>query len=400
MAASKYKGFRKKKLNPDHGMVSGLRKQNAYLRKTLAELSHQHSEYYRLIERFLSLETIRLESSQPPPTKDEKTALPPEQMSNRGRNPLTEKITENMKTKRSIASYAREIEEIKNKLVVVSARCQYLENKLAREKDLKTEEMASTTSVPELQNHLKIALEKNKQWLEYDQQREAYVRAILARMLWLEKQLNEANQAHSQQHNEDHSDDKELIQEMQEHYERLLQKAKDELEVLREEVDMTNQKLIKTQNRGKEQEKELEELKQLLQTETMHRKCAPKQHHCPEEEQQRLKDETKDLQCRLDQAKRKSANFELQANLFQKFMLNRHHEDQEKIAELERQRDHQDCNSCEEAHPPSQLSTHSLTSSPNSSWLNESILECPGCQAEYAASHYRELMNHLDICLV
>lgn len=50
------------------------------------------------------------------------------------------------------------------------------------------------------------ALEKNKQWLEYDQQREFYVRAILARMLWLEKQLNDANQALSQQHNEDHSD--------------------------------------------------------------------------------------------------------------------------------------------------------------------------------------------------
>ena len=50
------------------------------------------------------------------------------------------------------------------------------------------------------------ALEKNKQWLEYDQQREAYVRAALARMSWLETQLNEANQARSQQHNEGHSD--------------------------------------------------------------------------------------------------------------------------------------------------------------------------------------------------
>lgn len=50
------------------------------------------------------------------------------------------------------------------------------------------------------------ALEKNKQWLEYDQQREAYVRAILDRMLWLEKQQNDANQALSQQHNKDHSD--------------------------------------------------------------------------------------------------------------------------------------------------------------------------------------------------
>lgn len=171
------------------------------------------------------------------------------------------------------------------------------------------------------------ALEKNKQWLEYDQQREAYVRAIMARMLWLEKQLNEASQARSQQHNEDHSDgesegqwvvgthnwgnkgqktvttrfsryrncpgvaqyyrvcsmkcivkiwcfittwavsnffdyvrlcvnssssaslitEKEQLKRMQEHYERLLQKAKDELEVLREQVDVTQQNLIITQ---------------------------------------------------------------------------------------------------------------------------------------------------------
>lgn len=49
------------------------------------------------------------------------------------------------------------------------------------------------------------ALEKNQKWLEYDQQREAYVRAILVRMLRLETQLNEANQAQSQQHNKDHS---------------------------------------------------------------------------------------------------------------------------------------------------------------------------------------------------
>ena len=50
------------------------------------------------------------------------------------------------------------------------------------------------------------ALEKNKHWLEYDQQREAYVRAVVDRILELEKQLREANQARSQQHNDDHSD--------------------------------------------------------------------------------------------------------------------------------------------------------------------------------------------------
>lgn len=35
---------------------------------------------------------------------------------------------------------------------------------------------------------------------------------------------------------------------MQEHFERLLQKAKDELEVLRERVEVTHQNLMITQN--------------------------------------------------------------------------------------------------------------------------------------------------------
>lgn len=38
----------------------------------------------------------------------------------------------------------------------------------------------------------------------------------------------------------------ERISQMQEHYERLLKKAKDELEVLRQQVDMTHQNLILT----------------------------------------------------------------------------------------------------------------------------------------------------------
>lgn len=41
--------------------------------------------------------------------------------------------------------------------------------------------------------------------------------------------------------------ERERISQMQEHYERLLRKAKDELEVLREQVDMAQQKLIITQ---------------------------------------------------------------------------------------------------------------------------------------------------------
>ncbi|XP_075949909.1 centrosomal protein of 55 kDa-like [Anarhichas minor] len=262
-------------------------------------------------------------------------------------------------------------------------------------------------------------------------------------MLWLEKQLNEANQARLQQHNEDHSDKMEKISQMQEHYERLLQKAKDELEVLREKFNMTQNWCVET-------ERGLEELKQQLQTANMSRTSAPGDHHCSEDEEQWLsaetenlqdeeqwqRAETEDLQCRLHKEKRRSAHFELQSSVLQKVLLNHQHADQEKIADLERQikissqdledekqncsylkkqmvrvlkklqkprdhatkqskRDQQDRTSCEAA---SLSSRDTPTWSPPSSSLDESFLECPSCRAEYPASHYRELLSHLEIC--
>uniref|UniRef100_A0AAX7V8P4 TSG101 and ALIX binding domain-containing protein n=1 Tax=Astatotilapia calliptera TaxID=8154 RepID=A0AAX7V8P4_ASTCA len=241
--------------------------------------------------------------------------------------------------------------------------------------DSTADEQVSTSNeaVAEVQIHLRDALEKNKQWLEYDQQREAYVRAILARMLWLEKQLNEANQARSQQHNEDHSDEKEKISQMQEHYERLLQKAKDELEVLRERVEVTHQNLMITQNWCKEREREVEELKQQLQAERLSRSTQEVQ-NCPEDEEQQQRDVREVLQGVLDDERRRSGNSELQ-------------------------REKPDQSSGETNPPLSQFSRPSLTSSPHSNLMNESFLECPVCQAEYPVSHHRELMNHLEICL-
>ncbi|XP_013131018.1 centrosomal protein of 55 kDa isoform X7 [Oreochromis niloticus] len=368
MAASKYKRSLKKKLNSELAMVvSSLRKENAYLKRTLAELTHQQSQHNKLVERFLSLEAIRLECTREFRTKHEKTASSSEQLCKKEKRPVD--------AVSSISRYSREIEEIEEKLEVISTRCQYVENKVTGKQDSTADEQVSTSNeaVAEVQIHLRDALEKNKQWLEYDQQREAYVRAILARMLWLEKQLNEANQARSQQHNEDHSDEKEKISQMQEHYERLLQKAKDELEVLRERVEVTHQNLMITQNWCKEREREVEELEQQLQAERLSRSTQEVQ-NCPEDEEQQQRDESKVLQGVLDDEKRRSENAELQ-------------------------REEPDQSSGETNPPLSQFSRPSLTSSPHSNLMNESFLECPVCQAEYPVSHHRELMNHLEICL-
>lgn len=42
---------------------------------------------------------------------------------------------------------------------------------------------------------LKKALEKNQQWLVYDQQREAYVKGVLAEKYQLEQELHQAKKA-------------------------------------------------------------------------------------------------------------------------------------------------------------------------------------------------------------
>ncbi|KAL7383837.1 hypothetical protein ABVT39_018984 [Epinephelus coioides] len=433
MASFKCKGFLRRKSNSE--LIRCLRKQNALL-KILVQFSRQHSEDNQLLERFLTVGTALMEKCQQLMANDNKTDVLSEQLSEKEGNEMD---AVSMRRESTVSSYSRETEEMKNEYVRLSTRCQYLENKVAQKKDSTTDEWASPNTTIDLQSCLRDALEKNKQWLEYDQQREAYVRAILARMLWLEKQLNEANQARSQQHNEDHSDEKEQIRQMQKYYESLLQRAKDQLDVLRKELDMAQHNLIMTQSWCKERESEVDELKQQLQTENMNRESAQEDHHYSEDEEHWLTAVTEDLQYRLDEEERESASSELQSTPFEKFLLDRHRADQERIADLERQikissqdledekqdclylqkqmvrilktlkpkdhvtkqskRDRQDCTSCEEAYPPSLRSRDSITSSTHSSSLNESFLECPGCRSQYPASHHRELMTHLEVCL-
>uniref|UniRef100_UPI0037E967C5 centrosomal protein of 55 kDa-like n=1 Tax=Semicossyphus pulcher TaxID=241346 RepID=UPI0037E967C5 len=415
MVPSKYKRSPRKKLNSElEVLVSSLGKENAYLKETLVESRHHYSALNKLLERFLTLETLRLENCQQQKTKDKNISLQSEQLSN-AEDQKMDGVS--VRSQRIISSYSREMEEIKTKLVSISTRCQHLENKVARKK----------------------ALEKNKQWLEYDQQREAYVRAILARMLWLEKQLNEANKARSQQHKEDHSDEKEQISHMQEHHERLLLKAKEELEVLRNQLDRTHQNWIRTQSRCKEREEEVEELRQQLQTEKMSRENVLEDHCCSDEEEQQLSEETGDLRRKLDEERRKSIKSEIMAGVRERLLINVHHADRRTIKDLQRQmkissqdlederqdcsylkkqlvsvrkmlqntkdlmtklskRDQQNRSSCEAAPPPSPPSRDCLQSSPHSSLQNESILECPICQTQYPASHYRELIHHLEMC--
>ncbi|XP_075874517.1 centrosomal protein of 55 kDa-like isoform X2 [Nelusetta ayraudi] len=379
MASSKYRNLFHKRLNSKlRTSVSSLKKENAFLKTIVTQFFRKHSEHIRLVEQFLTVETARLEIHQQLMDKNEKLALLSVQL---GRNEGKHSDT-----------------------------------------DSSSDEWDGWTS------------SNNSQWLEYDQPREAYVRAVLDGMLWLENQQKDTNAALSQQHNQEHSDEKEKLCQMQEHYERLLKKAKDELEKLRKQVDEYHQKLSFTQKCCEERANEAEELRLQLQSQMSGLKKAEEACLLNEEDEQQLKEETKDLQRKLDEEKRRSASCDLQVNLIQRFLLDYHHADQKKIEDLERQitiysqdlederqncsylkeqiarllkkrlktkdlsteqskRKQQGTGSCEEACP------HSLTASSDSSLMDESFLVCPSCQTEYPASHYRELMNHLKVCL-
>lgn len=63
--------------------------------------------------------------------------------------------------------------------------------------------------------------------------------------------------------------------------------------------------------RCKEIESEVEELKQQFCAEKLSKEGAPEDDHGTEDEKQQVKDEISDLQNRLDQEKRRSANLEV-----------------------------------------------------------------------------------------
>lgn len=74
------------------------------------------------MQRFLSLEAMRLECTREFRTKNEKTASPSEQLCKKEKRPVD--------AVSSISRYSKEIEEIEEKLEVISTRCHYVENKV------------------------------------------------------------------------------------------------------------------------------------------------------------------------------------------------------------------------------------------------------------------------------
>uniref|UniRef100_A0A3B4VIM4 Centrosomal protein 55 like n=1 Tax=Seriola dumerili TaxID=41447 RepID=A0A3B4VIM4_SERDU len=408
-----------------------VRKENAHLRRKIDDLAKRHikppdSDKSKLLERILSLETLRERNNQQLLVKEQELDTLRQQLSARG-GEVVASLQAQLEQRRKDAeqrdmlfqSLSQETENLKNKLTTVSARCQSLETSKYQ------------------------ALEKNQQWLVYDQQRETYVQSVLARSMELEQQLAQAKQQQTKQETF---------------------KAQAELKSQREQVTRVQEETLALQRRYEdkcselssflmkyeEKSKELEGAKMQLQAERLsNRHAACEERKVSSERADRMRVELENMDIRLEEERKRSAELLQQVNMLQKSFLSQN-EEQRRIAALEQQiqlsakdfenekidrqsMQHQLHKVLKELRKARDQIHHNHMSNPNSpnarfsepssynrleferltiddtlgptspskvtNLLDESFLECPKCRATYPTSRHRELLAHIDFCL-
>ncbi|KAM9837935.1 centrosomal protein of 55 kDa [Aulostomus maculatus] len=359
-----------------------VRKENAHLRTKIDELAKRHirppdSDKSKLLERILSLETLRERNNQQLLVKEQELETMRQQLSARGGEVVASLQAQLEQRKKDVEqrdtmfqNLSHDTENLKTKLASVSARCQSLETQVVNGQ-------VPPADLALVQDQLRDALEKNQQWLVYDQQREAYVQSILARTHELEQQLNQAKQQPTKEDSSPDGPGKEA--QLKSHYDQLmmgvqkdLENQKDQLTRTQQELHMQKEQTFKTQTelqsqleqvsrlqeemsalqrkyedkcselsssmrKYQEKSKTLEETKMLLQAERLNsRHAVSEERQVSSERADRMRAELESVDVRLEEERKRSAELLLQVNMLQKSLLSQN-EEQRRIAALEQQ---------------------------------------------------------------
>ncbi|XP_055360459.1 centrosomal protein of 55 kDa isoform X2 [Betta splendens] len=360
-----------------------VRKENAHLKRKIDELAKRHikspdSDKNKLLERILSLETLRERNNQQLLAKEQELETVRQQLSAKGgevvvslQAQLDQQRKEAQQKDVLFQNLSQETENLKNKLATVSARCQSLETQV-------TNGPMPPADLALVQDQLKDALNKNQQWLVYDQQREAYVQSIIARLQELEQQQTKkeagvdvsapANtpvpendaQLKSQYDQmvsrvqKDLESQKDQVaktqQELKVQQEQTL-KAKAELQSQKEQVIRLQEETSVLQRRYEdkcnelssflrrydEKSRELEQAKMQLQDERLgNRHAVCEERKASSERADRMRAELDNMEIRLEEERKISAGLQLQVNMLQKSLVHQN-EEQRRIAALEQQ---------------------------------------------------------------
>ncbi|NWS51779.1 CEP55 protein, partial [Chunga burmeisteri] len=357
---------------------------------------------------------------------------------------LEEKTKEAERREQLLCSLSEEMNRLKCNLATVTAKCSKLENRAgtfqATQQEAVTNSTGSPTNLYEVEKQLKDALEKNQQWLLYDQQREAYVRGLLGRIFELEQK----SEIVSQQASEELNLEGNLQEEKQKYYDQLLLTAKSDLETERRTVTQLRSELNELK-KYEETQQEIMSLNALLQSQQVaEMKTLENENKMKEEKVQRLKQENETIKGQLREEKKRSEDLLCQVQILRKSLLkqqeehtrialleqqiqicttdfenekldrqNLQHQLHKVLKELRKAREQitrleplklQESGRMEpqedlQAAFEEKLTMYDRRSSlKHSSLLDESFLECPRCKVQYPTSQHRELLAHIDFC--
>uniref|UniRef100_A0A8C6ZSY8 Centrosomal protein 55 n=1 Tax=Nothoprocta perdicaria TaxID=30464 RepID=A0A8C6ZSY8_NOTPE len=242
------------------------------------------------------------------------------------------------------------------------------------------------------------ALEKNQQWLLYDQQREAYVRGLLGRIFELEQKSEVIYHQHVTETTHEGP-----LQEKQKYYDQLLLSAKSDLETERRTITLLKSELNELKKKYEETQREIISLNALLQSQqVVEMKTLENENKIKGDKLQRLKEENEIIKEQLREEKKKSDGLLSQVQLLHKSLL-KQQEEHTRIALLEQQKlqesGHMEPQEGLQAAFEEKMTVYDTSPSlKRSNLLDESFLECPRCKMQYPTSQHRELLAHIDFC--
>nr|XP_003922433.1 centrosomal protein of 55 kDa [Saimiri boliviensis boliviensis]XP_003922434.1 centrosomal protein of 55 kDa [Saimiri boliviensis boliviensis]XP_010331572.1 centrosomal protein of 55 kDa [Saimiri boliviensis boliviensis] len=407
-------------------------------------------ERHRLLEKIRVLEAEKEKNASQLKEKDKDIQLLRDQLKSRSSTTalleqLEEQTKEGERREQLLKALSEEKDVLKQQLSAAVSRIAELESKTSTLRLSQTVPANSFNSsicnIHEMEIQLKDALEKNQQWLVYDQQREVYVRGLLAKILELEKKAETAAHSLPQQTKKPESEGY-LQEEKQKRYDDLLASIKKDLEMERQTVTQLNFERSEFRRKYEETQKEVQDLHQLLYSQ----RKADVQHleddRHKTEKIQRLREENDVARRKLEEEKKRSEELLSQVQFLYTSLL-KQQEEQTRVALLEQQmqacaldfenekldRQHMQHqlhiilkelqkarNQITQLESLKQLHDFAITeplvtfqgetenrekvASPKSptAALNESLVECPKCSIQYPATKHRDLLVHVEYC--
>ncbi|KFO93745.1 Centrosomal protein of 55 kDa [Buceros rhinoceros silvestris] len=430
------------------------KRENAALRKSMEEIVRGKSrmtdpERNGLLEKILSLEKEKEEHNHLLGEKDKEIQNLKDKLRSKNKNskvsllqsPLEGNTNEAERREQLLRSLPQEMNQLTCDLSTVTAKCSELENRAGTSQashKAVANRTGSSTDLHEVEKQLKDALEKNQQWLVYDQQREAYVRGLLGRISELEQKSEMVSQQECKEFNSEGH-----LQEEKQKYDQLLQTAKGDLETERCTITQLRSELNECKKKYEETQREKTSLNALQLQQAAEMKILENENKIKGEKVQRLKQENETIKGQLREEKKKSEDLLYQVQLLRKSLF-KQQEECTRIALLEKQiqmctadfenekldrqnLQHQLNKALKELRKAKEqmtrldllklqesgrmepqdlqvafeekLTMYGRSPSPkHSNLLDESFLECPRCKVQYPTSQHRELLAHVDFC--